>query len=262
VAKTVLIFAPHPDDAEYYAGGTIAGMRRDGAHIILVTVTDGSKGSFENTSSQLASIRYKEAHQAAEVLGAQLLMLGYTDFELDKLPPGALREQFIHLIRQHKPDVVITEDTSMLFESHPDHRAVARAAAEALQFSYLPLLHPEHQMDGMQPHFVVEKYFYTDNPASINKIVDITSTFTQKMAALAEHKSQVKFLVEDIFNQAQMAGVDLTVLSGGEMPDHLSALTWVVQNQASGFGKQAGCQFGEAFRYVRFHPLIENLLLI
>ncbi len=42
--KTVLVLAPHPDDAEFYAGGTLAKWIAEGARVIIVIATDGSKG--------------------------------------------------------------------------------------------------------------------------------------------------------------------------------------------------------------------------
>ncbi len=47
--KTVLVIAPHPDDAEFYAGGTLALWAQQGNRIILVTVTNGDKGSYQHT---------------------------------------------------------------------------------------------------------------------------------------------------------------------------------------------------------------------
>jgi len=205
--------------------------------------------------------RRQEAVRAARVLGAEPpINLGYIDFELDHLPAGELRERFIRLIREHRPDVVFAEDVLTLHEVHPDHRAVAMAASDAVHFAHLPLLHPEHQQEGILPHFVVEKYFYSDNPAHANKIVDITTTFEKKIAALGEHKSQVKFLVEEIYQQARIAGFDLAAVLGEAAHDHLAAITWAMQTQASEVGERAGYTYGEAFRYTRFHPFVEGFL--
>ena len=260
MARKVMVLVPHPDDAEFYAGGTLAKMIAGGDKVIIVVATDGNKGSLEVASDILATLRYEEARKAARVLGAEEpIMLGYHDFELDKIPAGQLREQFIHLIRQHKPDVIVAEDAFAGGETHPDHRMVAWAASDAIHYATLPLLHPEHLEQGLAPHFVVEKYFFSDNPESANKIVDISETFERKMAALAEHKSQVKFLVEDIFNQARLAEIDLAGFLGEAVSDHMMALTWAMQTQAAEIGQKAGFTYGESFRYMRFHPFVENI---
>ncbi len=259
--KTLLVLTPHPDDAEVFAGGTIAKMVAEGARVIIVIASSGNKGSFEYDAETLAAIRREEAIRAAAVLGAEPpVFLEHPDLEVGLLPPGVLREQFVRLIRQYRPDVVIAEDPLYIAEVHPDHRAVARAASDAVHFCHLPLFHPEHRDEGLEPHFVVEKYFYTPDPAGANKIVDITDTIEKKIAAMAEHKSQVRFLVEEVVRQARLAGLDLRATLGPMVEDPAMAMAWALRSEAAQIGQRAGFAYGEAFRYIRFHPVVENLL--
>ncbi len=258
---TVLVLTPHPDDAEVFAGGTIAKMVAEGARVIIVIASSGNKGSFEYDAETLAAIRREEATRAAAVLGAEPpIFLEHPDLEVGLLPPGVLREQFVRLIRQYKPDVVITEDPLYIAEVHPDHRAVARAASDAVNFCHLPLLYPEHADEGLEPHFVVEKYFYTPDPAGANKIVDITNTVEKKIAAMMEHRSQVRFLVEEVLRQARRAGLDPKAMLGPMVEDPAAAMAWALRSEAAQIGQRAGFAYGEAFRYVRFHPIVESLL--
>ncbi|NCP15907.1 PIG-L family deacetylase [bacterium] len=259
--KMILALVPHPDDAEFYAGGTIARMIAEGAQAVIVIATDGRRGSFQHDSETLINLRREEAKQAAAVLGAEPpILLGHADMGLDALPPGFLREQFVRLIRQYKPDVVITEDPFAPDEVHPDHRAVAWAASDAISYASLPLVHPEHLAEGLQPHFVLEKYFYAENPSGANKIVDVTDTMEKKLAALAEHKTQMTFLFEDVVRQARLAGLNLEAMLGEAIQDPLAAISWALKAQAASIGQRTGVQFGEAFRYARFHPFIESLV--
>jgi LmbE family N-acetylglucosaminyl deacetylase len=256
--KTALVLAPHPDDAEFYAGGTLAKWIAEGTRVVIVIATDGSKGSYHDDAPSLIQMRAEEASRAAEVLGAEPpLMLGHPDMGLDLLPPGILREQFVRAFRQFKPDILLAQDPFAPYEVHPDHRAVAWAASDAAYSSYLPLVYPEQ---GLEPHFVVEKYFYSDHAESWNKIVDTSLTMGLKMAALAEHKSQVAFLVEDIMIQARLAGLDTQSLVGEAAHDPLTAMTWFMEAQAAQVGGKIGARFGEGFRYERFHPIVENFL--
>jgi len=259
--KNILFFAPHPDDAEFYAGGTLAKLISEGARLTIVTVTDGNKGSYEHDTTSLVSLRRQEARDAAAVLGAEPpILLGHVDFELDRLPAGFLRQQFVRLIRQHQPDVVFAEDAYSPSEIHPDHRAVAQAVAEALNYAALPLLYPEHLEEGLKPYFVPEKYFFANDSNNANKIIDITAFFAKKMAALAAHKTQIQFLVEDIMLQARVAGLDLNSVLGDAASDPLVSMTLYMQAEAAEIGRKGGVALGEAFRYVRFHPLVETLL--
>lgn len=261
MSKTVLVLTPHPDDAEIFAGGTIAKMVAEGAWVIIVVASRGDKGSFEYDAETLAAIRREEAIRAAAVLGAEPpIFLEHPDLELALLAPGLLREQFVRLIRQYRPDVVITEDPLYIAEVHPDHRAVARAASDAVHFCHLPLFYPEHQDEGLEPHFVVEKYFYTPDPAEANKIVDITDTIEKKLAAMAEHKSQVRFLVAEVMQQARLAGLNLEGILGPMVEDPMAAMAWALRSEAAQIGQRAGYAYGEAFRYVRFHPIVESFM--
>jgi LmbE family N-acetylglucosaminyl deacetylase len=258
---TVMALVPHPDDAEYHAGGLLGKFVLEGAKIIIVTVTDGRVGSYEFDPEELARERNEEAMKAAEVLGAEPpIMLGYPDFGLDLLPPGVLREQFVRLIRQHKPDVVVAEDAFAADEVHPDHRAVAIAASDAIQYAGLPLVYPEQIAQGLEAHIVREKYYFAENISRANLIVDVTATMGQKLAALAQHRSQIIFLVDGILQQAEMAGIDLRALFGDAVNDHLAVFTWGMQAQAQEIGQKAGYTYAEAYRYERFHPMIESLL--
>jgi len=255
---TVLVFAPHPDDAEYYAGGTLAGWIASGSRVILVTVTDGSKGSFAHPSEQLAEMRHAEAQAAAQALGAEApLFLGYPDFELDTLPAGQIRRDFIRLLRQHRPDVRVAEDAFAQGETHPDHRVVARAALEASNYAMLPRLYPEL---GLEPYAVPEKYYYSEDPARWNKIVDISATFEHKMAAMAAHKSQIEFLVQGLLEQARQAGIDVDASLGGVAQDPLMAFQMGLTSMNAEMGAKAGYALGEGFYYERYHPLVEAML--
>lgn len=259
--KTVLVLVPHPDDAEFGCGGTLALMTAAGERVIIVTATDGSKGAFEYGRAQLARMRASEAAEAARILGVEPpILLGHPDLELDHLPAGVLRGEFVHLIRRHCPDVVISQDPFNSQDLHPDHRITAWAAAEAVNFSHLPHLHPEQLQNGLQPHIVTEKYFYYPKASEANKIVDISKFIEKKVAALAAHTSQVKFLVEDIFRQGKLAGVDIPALLGNPPDPHLAGLRYAVQAEAAEMGQPAGYVYAEAFRYVRFHPFVESLI--
>jgi LmbE family N-acetylglucosaminyl deacetylase len=199
--------------------------------------------------------------RAAAVLGAQPpILLGYPDMGLDALPPGTLREKFIRVIRQLRPDVVFAEDPYAPFEPHPDHRAVAWAATEAITYARLPLVHPEHLAEGLLPHLVPEKYFYADHLSLANKIVDISDTMDRKIAALAEHRSQVEFLVEGELMEARSAGLDVRTMFGAAADDPAALLAWGVQTMAAEIGQRIGVKYGEAFRYERFGSLVEGML--
>ena len=85
----VLVIAPHPDDAEYGAGGTVAGWTRDGKQVVFVVCTTGDKGTSDRDMApeRLAGIREKEQRDAARALGVrEVVFLGYPDQGLEDIP--------------------------------------------------------------------------------------------------------------------------------------------------------------------------------
>lgn len=259
--KTVMVITAHPDDAEMFAGGTIAQMARAGDRVVIVIATDGRKGSFEHDSDTLARLRSQEARRAAAVLGADPpILLGHPDMEIDRAAPGKLREQFVRLIRTYRPEVTISEEPFNVRDLHPDHRGVAWAAAEAIAYASLPLLHPEHLADGLPVHSVVEKYYYAAGPAA-NKHVDISDTIEVKIAALAEHHTQVVALVESMRRQMARAGLDWHAVMGELAGDPLAVMAMRLRTSTAEVGQAAGFRHAEAFRYERFTVAIERLLV-
>ena len=260
-AKRVLIFAPHPDDAEFHAGGFLAKLKAEGADILIVTATDGCCGTYHASREELAAIRQAEAEAAAKIQGAEVRFLGYHDFELNTVPAGELCEKLVRIIREYRPDTVLAEDAYGADEVHPDHRALAWAALDAINFAMLPNVYPTHKEDGLEPHFIADKYYYTEDPARMNCVMDISATIENKMAGMMAHASQVEFLVEDVMRQAMMAGVDLgEYLNTGENTDPTNTIRTAMLAQAAELGKSIGAAYAEGYHHIRFHPYVEGLI--
>ena len=69
---SILVFAPHPDDAELGMGGTIVKLARQGHRIHIVDMTNG-----EPTPHGTVETRAKESAAAAKVLGISRRALIY-----------------------------------------------------------------------------------------------------------------------------------------------------------------------------------------
>jgi LmbE family N-acetylglucosaminyl deacetylase len=187
-----MVIVAHPDDAEFTMAGTIAAWTREGCQVTYVICTDGNAGSHEPgmTRERLAEIRRKEQRDACRVLGVnEVVFLGYDDGLLQ--PTLELRHDLVRAIRKYKPQIVLTGDPSRLLSgdryiNHPDHRAGAQAALDAVApASEMPLLWPE----AGAPHKVSAVYVYgNDKP---NLWVDITETIDTKIEALKKHVSQM-----------------------------------------------------------------------
>lgn len=189
------IFA-HPDDAEFTVAGTIARWAQAGCRIVYVLCTDGDVGTNDPdlTREQLGALRRQEQWDACSVLGVQdVVFLGYSDGLLQ--PTLELRRDLVRAIRKHKPEVVLCGDPTAFFYgdeyiNHPDHRAAAQAALEAVfPAASMRLVFSELAAEGLTPHQVRQVYVW--GSAELNAWVDISATLEHKIEALRKHKSQM-----------------------------------------------------------------------
>jgi LmbE family N-acetylglucosaminyl deacetylase len=190
--QSAMVIVAHPDDAEFTMAGTIAAWTKGGCQVTYVVCTDGNAGTHEPgmTRERLAEIRRDEQRAACATLGVgKVVFLGYDDGLLQ--PTLDLRRDLVRMIRQYKPQVVLTADPTRLFSgdryiNHPDHRAAGQAALDAVApASEMPLLWPETG----EPHKVHRVYVYGNSEP--NEWVDITATIETKIEALRKHASQL-----------------------------------------------------------------------
>lgn len=193
--QTAMFIFAHPDDIEFGVAGTAAKWARAGSRIIYVVITDGNVGSHEDgmTPERLAEIRRAEQTAAGQVVGAECIFLGYHDGFLQ--PTLELRKELVRLIRQYKPDAVVCGDPSAFFPvedyiNHPDHRAAAQAALDAVfPAAEMTLLYPDLAAEGLVGHKV--NYVFVTFSERVNHFVDITDTVDMKIEALQKHVSQL-----------------------------------------------------------------------
>lgn len=187
----VLVIMPHPDDAEFGAGGTIAKMTAEGKKVAYVVCTNGDKGTSDRNMipSELIKIREEEQRQAAAVLGVgRVVFLGKPDQGLENTPE--LRKELVRQIRTFKPFTVITTDPYQRYMWwHRDHRQCGEAVMDAIfPYSRDHLAYPDLIAEGLEPHKVSE--LLLSNPQEPNYEVDISQTAILKLKSISCHKSQ------------------------------------------------------------------------
>lgn len=197
VRRVMGVFA-HPDDPEFFAGGTFARWVAEGADITFVLATSGDKGSDDPdmTHHRLMEIREQEERSAAAVLGVRdVVFLRYPDGELQ--PTLDLRRDITRMIRLKRPDVVVTCDPTTFWYgtssiNHPDHRAIGTAVLEAVfpaardRLNFFELARDE----GLEPHKV--RQVYISGAQQPTTKVDVSAYLETKISALREHRSQIK----------------------------------------------------------------------
>lgn len=108
--ESVLAVMAHPDDAELWAGGTLALHARHADVAVAVSAHD--------------AIRNAEARASAAELGTRLELMP----SLDAAAVG-------DLIERHRPQVLITHPPD---DVHPDHRRTAEAVLAGLPTAHAP----------------------------------------------------------------------------------------------------------------------------
>lgn len=187
----------HPDDMDFSSSGTIAKWAAKGSRITYLVCTDGSKGSEDThmNSRTLATLRKKEQLEAAKILGVHdVIFLRNRDGEL--LVNMKLKEAIVKVIRQKKPDIVMTLDPAFLystkrgFVNHSDHRAAGLAAIDAVfPLARDRLNFPHHEKQNLAAHKTKTLLLVSfDDPEHFE---DISGTLPKKLKTLEAHKSQV-----------------------------------------------------------------------
>jgi LmbE family N-acetylglucosaminyl deacetylase len=197
--EKILAIAAHPDDLDFRIAGSAALWGREGRHVEYVVCTSGEKGfsNFEGphlSYEERWDIRESEQRAAAEVVGVRAVhFLRHPDGELANTL--ALRRDLVRMMRQAKPDLVISDDPAKdaydsFYGYHSDHRAVAQAAFDALYpAAGNENFFPELIEEGLEPFSPKEAFF--GGRGTLDTWFDIAETFDLKMKALACHKSQI-----------------------------------------------------------------------
>jgi LmbE family N-acetylglucosaminyl deacetylase len=181
--KVLAAIQPHVDDVAIFAGGTVAKLIGEGYTGYLIrTTNDEMAGAGTTGETVLNNERDNEA--VAKALGLKKTFnLEYRNHRMDSEPIQDFRGRLIFLFRLLKVDTVIGYDPSGLYEENPDHYVTAKMVEAACWMAGMDKDYPEHLAAGIHPHGVIEKYYFARGPQLVNRIVDISSTIDQKVAA-------------------------------------------------------------------------------
>jgi LmbE family N-acetylglucosaminyl deacetylase len=195
--QRILVILAHPDDPEFFCGASLARWARAGHEIHYLLLTSGDKGFDDATATaeHICQVRHAEQNAAAAIIGVKSVQ--FLDHEDGYLVPSIeLRKEIVRVIRQIKPDILVTCDPTHLFAgdyyiNHPDHRYAGQVVLDAVfPAADNPFFFPELIKDeSLQPHKPREVWVsLTDNPTVT---LDVTATWGVKVRALKEHKSQI-----------------------------------------------------------------------
>lgn len=185
--KRFLVIGAHPDDADQMFGGTALKLIAAGHKVKFVSVANGDCGHFSMKPSELVKFRYEEAQAVAKLAGlAEYQILSNSDCTLEASLGN--RRQIVNIIREFKPDVVISHRIN---DYHADHRATAQLVQDASYFVTVPLYSPETKIPDILPVFGYSwDNFQKPYPFRADAIVIIDDVIDEKIQMLDCHKSQ------------------------------------------------------------------------
>ncbi|HXH03527.1 MAG TPA: glycosyltransferase [Candidatus Competibacteraceae bacterium] len=167
-----LVLAPHPDDEVFGCGGAIMHHVAAGEAVRVIIVTAGDFGASDSDSPAYVRQRREESRAAAAILG-------YGEPEFWGLPDRgllygeALVQRIVAAARDSGARLIYAPS---LQEVHPDHRALAMAAVEAVR-----------RLGGG----VALALYEVGVPQWPNRLLDISDCLERKRRAMACFTSQL-----------------------------------------------------------------------
>ena len=216
----ILVFGPHPDDAEIGAGGLLAKMKSLGHKTGIIDMTTGDMGW------GTPEIRAAESAEAARILKLDVrenLDLG--DCRIEDTFENRCRAA--EVIRRHRPQIVMAPYYNLPIGrglGHNDHYKTGQIVSNAYNLSHLR----KAPAPG-EPHQAKAIYYYFLPPGTMATfVVDVSPYVDDWLAALDCHVSQ--------FHNTERP-----------RPSHLPQVRDVFLTYASYWGWQIGTRYGQAF---------------
>jgi len=186
--KKILVISAHPDDDALGCGGTIAKFSKENASIFAVYFTDGVSARLNNKNLKKDILdRKKHSVKAAKILGInKCIFFSYPDNKLDKIPLLEITQKIEKIIKEIKPEIIITHSEH---ELNIDHQIINRAVITATRpkpKSIIKKILLFETLSSSEWKFSNKKNFF--NP---NYFVDISKTINRKISALRCYKKEM-----------------------------------------------------------------------
>ncbi len=208
MARVLGIFA-HPDDESFGFAGTAMKLVDRGHEVGLITLTRGDKGRWYGKRplsswrpEDLGAQRAREWRGAVRTMGLQRSwLLRWPDQGVASAPLARVTTQLARILRDFRPDLVITFGPEGAGSEHDDHAATSRHASRAFRWA----ADASVRTPGRRPH-AARYLFYTTVPEgtaglrgrkpagflSPTHVVDITGYVKRKAAVFDNHRTQFK----------------------------------------------------------------------
>ena len=180
--KVLAAIQPHSDDLPLFAAGTIVKLIREGYTGILIRTTNDEMAGPGATVGEVVINNEKDNAAIAEKMGLKKIFnLGYRNHMMDQALFTELRSRLIFIFRADESGHGDLLRSVGPLRGDPDHYVTAQAVEAACWMSGGKWDLPEHFDAGLQPHSVLEKYYFARGLQLVNRAVDISSVIDQKV---------------------------------------------------------------------------------
>jgi len=207
--KQVFVLAPHTDDGELGAGGTIRRLIEHGATVHYFAFSTAAKSVPSGFPSDILK---KEVIEATSCLGIEPKYVHIYDYEVRKLNYSRqeILEDLIAFRRHTKPDLVLLPS---LNDIHQDHATIAQEGLRAFKSSSI----------------LGYELIWNNLTFNTTSFVKLERKHVQSKAdALKKYKSQGfrDYMSEEfVFSLAKSRGIQI----GSEFAESFEVVRWVVE---------------------------------
>lgn len=241
--KRALALMAHPDDAEIFAGGSLALLQEKGWETHIASMTPGDCGSNEYDASRISGMRRAEAARAASLIQATYHCLDRRDLRVFYDEPTL--QAVVECIRSVDPDIVFTHPPN---DYMPDHEMTSLVTRAACFGAPAPNFDTGRRPAAANTRRIPHLYYAAPaggadifgEPGKYSTFVDVSGVIGLKADMLACHESQRLWL---------------------EQQHGMGHYVEEMKRWARSLGEQAGVEYAEAFRQHVGHPYPQSDLL-
>lgn len=253
--KVALVSIAHADDLLLFCGGGVAALIDAGWKVSVVRATNDRWDSFDLSESATIEANTKEFNLAMTKLGiSKVIELNLDTDRLGDYSEVNLRSQYIDIIREEKPYLVITFDPdSFLYEDNEDHKKVAISMAEAMWTAGFDK-HQGSKSAEINPFLPVARWYFGREVAKPTHQFDVTRFIEQLILATALHKTMLVNMARQWWLKGQSAGISLDSFFKSVNQDVSFFAAMIVKNARQ---KKPGSK-----KYVEIYRVIDDVSVV
>jgi LmbE family N-acetylglucosaminyl deacetylase len=262
--KVLAAVQAHSDDVPLFAAGTVAKLVDEGYTAYLIRISNDEAAG--RTLGYGVAQNESDNQQAALAMGCKkVFSFYYRNHRMDDAAIIEIRSRLIFLFRLLHVNTVVCMDPYNHYDENPDHIVAGKAVEGACWMSGSQRDYAEHYKAGLKPARVKEKYYFARSPQGhnlVNRVVDISSYIDTKVRVNMANKGKGPAGNGGARLRAELAqqGKKLALLGNDDETANFQYVKFFLMEDHHMFGRQFGCEYAEAFRYIGPEPnYVDNI---